>query len=272
MTKKLDSVQYSLIKNYLDRSVESVEHVKANGSVFDITDDKLICKTNVTLELKDVLAYADSFSSTQIVTEVNLEDLEIEDIRIAETSNGFSRPIVLRPTMKLESPTSEEKEKIREIENEIHQSIRSNASQIVSIIEGSQLQYDLLLETDLLKNPYHQFKLEILSYQSLDAETIAVKLKYSFGDMQVLDEDEIELCLASGVAIVDVKASKYRTAHSVRYDYTGERSIEIEVDFDRSNEMSQDQINHANYFVEKTIDSYFDSFDIVFGFDSDAFI
>lgn len=272
MTKKLDSVQYSLIKNYLDQSVESVEHVKANGSTFDLTDDQFVCKTNVQIELKDVLSYADSFVCTRIITEVNLKDMEIEDIRVDENRNGFSNPIILRPTMKLESPTSEEKEKIREIENEIIQSIRSNASQIVSIIEGSQLQYDLLLETDLLKNPYHQFKLEILSYQSLDAETIAVKLKYSFGDMQVLDEDEIELCLASGVAIVDVKASKYLTAHSVRYDYTGERSIEIEVDFDRSNEMSQDQINHANYFVEKTIDSYFDSFDIVFGFDSGAFI
>ena len=207
MTKKLDSVQYSLIKNYLDRSVESVEHAKADGSTFDLTDDKLICKTNVTLELKDVLTYADSFSSTQIVTEVNLKDLEIEDIRVAETSNA-----------------------------------------------------------------YHQFKLEILSYQSLDAETIVVKLKYSFGDMQVFDEDEVELCLASGVAIVDVKASKYRTIYSDRYDYTGERSIEIEVDFDRSNEMSQDQIKYANSFVEKTIDSYFDSFDIVFGFESGAFI
>lgn len=246
--------------------------MKANGSTFDLTDDQLVCKTNVQIELKDVLSYADSFVCTRIITEVNLKDMEIEDLRVDENRNGFSNPIILRPTMKLESPTSEEKEKIREIENEIIQSIRSNASQIVSIIEGSQLQYDLLLETDLLKNPYHQFKLEILSYLSLDAETIAVKLKYSFGDMQVLDEDEIELCLASGVAIVDVKASKYRTAHSVRYDYTGERSIEIEVDFDRSNEMSQDQINHANYFVEKTIDSYFDSFDIVFGFDSGAFI
>lgn len=272
MTKKLDSVQYSLIKNYLDRSVESVEHAKANGSTFDLTKDKLICKTNVHLELKDVLSYADSFSSTRIITEINLLDMKIEDIRVDENRNGFSNPIILRPTMKLESPKSEDKEKIREIENEIIQSIRSNASQIVSTIEGSQLQYDLLLETDLLKNPYHQFKLEILSYQSLDAETIAVKLKYSFGDMQVFDEDEVELCLASGVAIVDVKASKYRTIYSDRYDYTGERSIEIEVDFDRSNEMSQDQIKYANYFVEKTIDSYFDSFDIAFGFESGAFI